>query len=465
MELPLSFREQMRSLLNEADYDAFFRALQSTAPTCIRINRKKATSVIPEHSAIPWCEDGFYLTERPAFTFDPLLHAGGYYVQEASSMFVAKAIEQYVKGDVCMLDLCAAPGGKSTLLRSLLSENSFLIANEFIRNRAQVLSENLIKWGHPHTLCTSNAPADFSELPATFDAILADVPCSGEGMFRKDEGAIGEWSLSNVALCQERQRKIIADVWASLKAGGILIYSTCTYNRAENEDNVMWIVQHLGAEILPLSVSETWGVTASLTDETLPVYRFLPHKTKGEGFFMAVLRKKGERQDVSPTSPKKKGKVKGSASHPANVSYWLQDPTLYTLYIKEETTFAFPKRWEWLWQQIEQSSLYVLHAGVPLCTQKGKDLIPHHAWAMSTAQAQSVFPTAEVDYSTTIAYLRKEAIVLPDEHLPRGYVLLTYRRRPIGFVKHLGNRANNLYPAEWKIRSSHPPTEPPEVVR
>lgn len=307
MELPASFVDYTRSLLGEEEYEKLAVALQQEPPVSIRFNNEKwkmqdegLSAVHSPFDRVPWSSEGVYLDERLTFTFDPLFHAGCFYVQEASSMFVEQALRQYIKEPAIMLDLCAAPGGKSTHARSVLPEGSLLVANEVIRNRSQVLAENLAKWGHPDVVVTNNDPADFSALPSFFDVILTDVPCSGEGMFRKDPVAIEEWTPENVEICWQRQRRIIADIWPCLKPGGILIYSTCTFNTKEDEENVRWIQQEFGAELLPLEVREEWNITGNLLKdestgtvhlEGIPVYHFFPHKTKGEGFFLAVLRK------------------------------------------------------------------------------------------------------------------------------------------------------------------------------
>ncbi|KAA6307840.1 Ribosomal RNA small subunit methyltransferase F, partial [termite gut metagenome] len=261
------FTKQMRTLLGDEDYDKFIRALQMPAPASVRFNTWKTDSLLLSvfHSQldkeIPWCSAGYYLKQRLTFTFDPLFHAGCYYVQEASSMFLEQAIRQYVQTPVVMLDLCAAPGGKSTHVQSLLPEGSLLVANEIIRSRSHVLAENLTKWGYLNLIVTNNDPADFTPLTDFFDVILADVPCSGEGMFRKNTEAINEWSLENVELCRRRQRRIISDIWTCLKPEGILIYSTCTYNTKENEENVQWMQQELGAEPLSVDISDHWNIT------------------------------------------------------------------------------------------------------------------------------------------------------------------------------------------------------------
>lgn len=459
MNLPQAFIERTRQLLGEEAYSRFEEALQTEVPVSVRPNRTKCDLPL-EGEAIPWATSGKYLNTRPTFTFDPLFHAGCYYVQEASSMFVERVLREYVKEPVVMLDLCAAPGGKSTLCRSVLPEGSLLVANEVMRNRSQILAENLTKWGSPEVVVTNNDPADFTELTHLFDVILTDVPCSGEGMFRKDQVAVDEWSVANVDICWQRQRRILNDIWPALKPGGLLIYSTCTFNREEDEDNVAWIARELGAEMLPVSIEEGWGITGNLIGEEFPVYRFLPHRTKGEGFFLAVLRKHdGEITTVSPRSEKKKkGKdTKQPLAVPKEVKTWLQNSAAFDFAIKDTTVVAFPKNHANVYTLLQQS-LKVIHAGITLCEMKGKDLIPHHSLAMSTAMSKEVFPQVEISYDQAIAYLRKEGLVL-DSSAPRGYVLLTYRQIPLGFVKNIGNRANNLYPQEWRIRSGYLPEE------
>ena len=463
MNLPQSFVERTRQLLGDEQYPLFEQALGTEVPVSIRPNRMKCNLPVAGEP-VPWAPSGVYLEKRPTFTFDPLFHAGCYYVQEASSMFVERVLREYVQEPVVMLDLCAAPGGKSTLCRSALPEGSLLVANEVMRNRSQILAENLMKWGHPEVVVTNNDPADFTDLTHLFDVILTDVPCSGEGMFRKDQVAVDEWSLENVDICWQRQRRILSDIWPALKPGGLLIYSTCTFNREEDEDNVAWIARELGADVLVVPVEEAWGITGNLIGDSFPVYRFLPHKVKGEGFFLAVLRKHaGEVETVEPRAEKKKkgGKdVKGKApqlSVPKEAKDWLQIPGDYQLTINGTNVQAFPKSHETVYTLLQQY-VKVIHAGITLGEMKGKDLIPHHSLAMSTALADGAFPKAEVTYEQAIAYLRKESLVL-DAGVPRGYVLLTYQNIPLGFMKNIGNRANNLYPQEWRIRSGYLPEE------
>lgn len=457
MDLPFPFINQTKALLGDDEYERLSASLQEEAPVSIRVNETKPFPVQQENH-VPWCSAGYYLEQRPTFTFDPLFHAGCYYVQEASSMFVEQVLRNYITEPVVALDLCAAPGGKSTHLRSLLPEGSFLVANEVIRNRSQILAENIIKWGHPDVAVTNNDPADFSENGLLFDLILTDVPCSGEGMFRKDSGAISEWSLENVNICYQRQRRIIADIWPSLKTDGVLIYSTCTYNLSEDEENIEWIKSELGAESLSIELPAEWGVTGNLAGGQTPVYRFLPHKTKGEGFFLAALRKTGG-EEVMPGRSKinKKSKKEKQPEIPPQTKEWLLHPERFELERKDDVITACNITFSGLVAQLKQQ-MRVVHAGITLGEMKGKDLIPDHSLAMSNELNMDAFPTYELTYEQAIAYLRKEAIVL-DASAPKGYLLLTYKSIPLGFVKNIGNRANNLYPQEWKIRSGYLPEE------
>lgn len=456
MILPEDFIQKTKPLLGD-QWVSFTEALNEVSPTSIRFNKQKY-SKLPEMESVPWCENGFYLPQRPSFTFDPLFHTGAYYVQEASSMFVGQVFKQYVKDQtVRVLDLCAAPGGKSTHIASLISEDSLLVSNEVIRSRANILSENITKAGYPNVIVTNNDPSDIGPMESFFDVILIDAPCSGEGMFRKDPQAIEEWSLGNVQLCKERQRRIIADVWDALHPGGILIYSTCTYNTGENEHNVQWIRDSLGAEILPLEVSPDWNIHPSF-ENNMPVYHFLPHLTKGEGFFLAILRKSGEHSDKSEHSGKRNKKQGKAKLTPLEGEYknYLTNNEKYTFFEKSSSWFAFPS------VNIEQFEYIVSHlrlvsAGIYLGEIKGKDFIPQQSLAMSLALNTSAFEIVDIDKNTAISYLRKEAQTFSES--PRGYLLLIYKDIPLGFVKNIGNRANNLYPNEWRIRSGYNPED------
>lgn len=457
MNLPADFITRTKPLLKQ-DWDAFFNALAETSPTSIRFNKDKNIEIRKSLPSVLWNERGHYLDKRPQFTFDPLLHAGCYYVQEASSMFIGQVMKQYGGEEIKVLDLCAAPGGKSTLIADLLDQDSLLVSNEVIRSRSYILSENLTKWGKANVVVTNNDPSDFSKLKGLFDIILVDAPCSGEGMFRKDDVAVEEWSVDNVKLCKERQQRILADVWPALKTDGILIYSTCTYNLEENEENVQWISDELDADILSVETKEEWGISPSLMDD-VTAYRFFPHKTKGEGFFCAVLRKTETERSYTVKSKFKDKRRKGDL--PATFKDYILEKDNFVFYQKGDMWNAFPKH---LYDNLYvlKAQLNIVSAGICIGGIKGEDLIPNQSLALSNHLNREAFSVCDIDWKTAIAYLRKEAIVLDNQ--PKGYTLLTYKDIPLGFVKNIGNRANNLYPQEWRIRSANVPTEVVNVI-
>ena len=467
MDLPIPFEQSMRQLLGD-EYATFREALLGEPAVSIRLNRKKNVPAL-NHEPVLWATDAYYLPERPQFTFDPLFHAGCYYVQEASSMFVEQAVKQHLGEARVALDLCAAPGGKSTLLRSLLPDECVLVSNEVMRPRAQVLAENITKWGHPRCIVTSNYPANFTPLGEFFDLILVDAPCSGEGMFRKDEVAVSEWSPENVATCWQRQRDILADIWPTLQPGGLLIYSTCTFNTEEDEKNVRWMMDELGAQLLPIATQPSWGITPSLAPHDVAhAYRFLPGRTRGEGFFLAALRKPADTPakhlpiDTRNKRSKKDKNVCPITSFPTECRQWLADQIPYIYKVKGTEITAIPTDMESLHTHLSER-LYILKAGITIAELKGRDTIPTHELAMSTTLRAEAFARCELTYADALRYLHREAITLPPD-TPRGFVIMTYRHIPLGFAKNLGNRANNLYPNEWRIRSSHFPEEEVAVI-
>lgn len=465
MNLPAPFEQTMRRLLGDS-YDCFRQALLDEPAVSIRLNPAK-WHVPVGYEPVPWATNAYYLSERPSFTFDPLLHSGCYYVQEASSMFVEQAVKQHLGEAHVALDLCAAPGGKSTLLRSLLPDECVLVSNEVMRPRSQVLAENMIKWGHSRCIVTSNYPEHFTPLGELFDLVLVDAPCSGEGMFRKDPVAVSEWSPENVAVCWKRQRDILTDIWPTLRPGGLLIYSTCTFNTQEDEENVRWLVHELGAELLPVETDVSWGITPSLVSDVPNAYRFLPGRTRGEGFFLAVLRKGNLSSEMGKSSmgtkKNKRSKDKRSVlAAPSECKKWLFASEQYLYKVEGDSVVAIPADMEPLVAALS-GYLHLVHCGVPLAMLKGRDIIPSHALAMSTALGRDAFASYELPYLDALRYLHGEAVVLSSD-VPRGYVVVTYRGMPLGFVKHLGNRANNLYPNEWRIRSGHFPEAEVQVV-
>ena len=425
VSLPADFVAETRRIMGDERFNRFLGAFDEEAPVSIRVNPRRRSkgqvldcgqspdqatcpsdrqATCPSDRQVPWCSEGYYLEDRPQFTFDPLLHAGCYYVQEASSMFVTHILRNcQLSARLCRLarprivnyqlalDMCAAPGGKSTALRSVLPDDCVLVSNEPMGNRAQILLENITKWGAPNCIVTNNYPRDFRKAKLKFDLILCDVPCSGEGMMRKDPGAIAEWSPQNVEKCWQLQREIVADAWECLNPGGLLIYSTCTYNTKENEENIQWILDNYDAEVLDIPVDPSWQITGSLLPGfTHPVYRFIPGITRGEGLFVCALRKAGS-AEPKPFNAKK-------------------------------------------------LSLKVLEA-----------------------ELEKSETSVDVDYTEALKYLRGEAMVLPPD-TPKGIVNITYKGQPLGPVKNIGNRANNLYPKPWRIKSTHLPSAPVEII-
>lgn len=445
--LPVEFIDIMQQQLG-AQAPELFHALEQEPVTSIRLNDKiDELSFDADIDEVPWHYDGYYLSERPQFTLDPLMHAGCYYVQEASSMLIQRALEQYVSEDSVVLDLCAAPGGKATLISQYLGAQGLLVANEVVRQRVFILSENIQKWGNGNTVVTHNAPALFGEaLPNTFDCVLVDAPCSGEGMFRKDEQAIAEWSPRNVRLCVDRQRTILHDMWDALKPGGILIYSTCTFNRHECEENALWIADELGADILPLGLDPSWGITESIAG-----YHCYPHLVRGEGFYLCVLRKR--RRDFAPLNlrrAKKPNSTPITAEDRELVRSWLTHPDDWALRQLDRFITAYPAKYKELIDYMSTRFLCI-SLGFGLAEERGKHFAPQHSLSMSKATRLEAFPQLELNLESALAYLRTEA--LPLTNLPLGLLLVTYHGVPLGFVKNVGSRCNNLYPNEWRIRN------------
>ncbi len=397
-QLPIDFTDMARRTMGEERFDSYLKAFETDAPVSIRLNPEKAKELTADGERVPWCRNAYYLPQRPNFTYDPLLHAGCYYVQEAGSMFLDTVLQQWVPdAPVVMIDFCAAPGGKSLLARTALAAGSVLFSNEPMRNRANILAENVEKWGYADHFVTNNFPRDYRRAKMIADVVLCDVPCSGEGMFRKDEATIREWSMQNVEKCARLQREIVADAWSCLADGGLFIYSTCTFNTHEDEENIQWMMGELGAEVLPVKVDAAWNITGSLLDGfSQPVYRFIPGISKGEGLFLCVLRKGGA---------------------------WQQGHSLKSL-------------------RKSQQNLNIIY-----CPKAQPDMVK-----------------VEVNYQQAMAYLRHEAITLGAD-VPRGMVGICFEGHLLGLAKNIGNRANNLYPKEWKIRTTYIPNEYETILR
>lgn len=434
------------------DTEAFLAThTEGSKATSIRINPKKSFSHdFTALSPVPWCDTGYYLAERPIFTLDPFFHAGCYYVQEASSMFLAHALRVLGldRAPLVAIDMCAAPGGKSTLLNSYLHPDSLLVANELIRPRAKVLADNLIRWGNTNTVVSKNDPVSFQRLPGYADLMVVDAPCSGSGMFRKDPDTIDDWSLGAVKLCSERQQRILASSLAALKTGGILLYSTCSYSEEENEDIADWLVETQGMQPVTLPIDPDWGIeeTASRRHEC-PGYRFYPHRLRGEGFFIAAFRKAQHQESFD----RKKIKLNPLADRKKLIAPWVRDPSDFMTFQLEDELFLFPKGRE-VDLQILRNVLYLKNAGRPIGKIIRNTLVPEHGLAMSTDIHPDV-DYAPFDLEQALAFLHKAPMdtqsVNPEAR--SGWALARYQGVNLGWLKLMPNRINNYYPKEWRI--------------
>jgi 16S rRNA C967 or C1407 C5-methylase (RsmB/RsmF family)/NOL1/NOP2/fmu family ribosome biogenesis protein len=445
ISFPIAFETRMKSTLGPA-WNDFVSAHDQPSLVSIRINPDK--DKLPVGIKIPWSEYGFYLPTRPVFTLDPALHAGKYYVQEASSMFLEQAIKQTtdLTQSLRVLDLCAAPGGKSTHLLSLLNQNSLLISNEVIRSRAQILSENIQKWGHSNALVTNSDPAVFQKLKGYFDVIVVDAPCSGEGLFRKDNQATSEWSEENIALCSQRQRRILSDVWPSLKQHGILIYSTCTYNEQENEVNLKWLAENQGIEFIELNIEPVWNIEKITLGKAIG-YRFFPHKVAGEGFFISALRKVDSEPEIRIRASRNFSEAPKKVTE--QLQTWSNNSENLKIIKQEDLLIQIPNE---LYDEMGfiSTQLHVVSKGTAVAQLKHEKLIPEHAKALAIDLNHNNFAVIELSLEQSISYLRKDNLLVGSGQ--RGFALVTHQGTPLGWINQLGNRINNLYPSAWRIR-------------
>lgn len=443
--LPPSLAATLTPLLGD-EMAALQTALVTPPPVSIRLNTAKGFS--PDAVLVPWCAQGRYLSDRPAFTFDPLLHAGAYYVQEASSMLLEQAVATArLKGaGILALDLCAAPGGKTTHLCDLLGPDAFIIANEVDGKRRSVLAENLWKWGHPGVMVTGRATEALEQLSGLFDLVLVDAPCSGEGMFRKDPFAREQWSPALVEQCAMVQRGLVAKAWQAVAPGGVLIYSTCTWEPAENELQLVPLLAE-GAIPTDLPLDPAWGVERREVHGVIG-HRCYPHRLRGEGFFIAVLRKPGVREEHQRTlSP---------SPWPGPVAGWIDAPDGCTIMEQHDTLYAIPARWSSTVKRLAPL-LRPDAPGIPVAERKGRDQAPHPALATNRLLAPSAFPHVELDHEQALRYLRGETITARDA---RGAALAMHKALPLGWLHGAGNRWNNRWPPAWRIRA-HAPLAPP----
>lgn len=451
--LPADFIQNISHTFGESFSEYLCQCLDSgKGDRSIRLNTFKYDGSLNLPS-VPWYENAYLISGDATFAYDPSWHAGLYYVQEAASMFVQQALNTITfdhNDPLLCLDLCAAPGGKSTLLASWLGQRGTLVSNELIASRTEILKENIIKWGLGNSIVTNNDPTQFAALGEVFDVILVDAPCSGEGLFRRDPQARNEWSLKQVGVNVERQQSILTNAWNCLKEGGYLIYSTCTFNKEENEGQIDFLKKNFDAEFIPIPLKEEWNI---LQTDDQGSYRFFPHLTAGEGFALCLLRK---------TSSSNEGKVKYKSKAISPVQWNRKFPLSNYIDTEKSGTQAYMANEQYMALTRHQSEIcqsllhshYIKYAGTDIGSYKQKDFIPSHALSQSIYMNPEAFDEVEVTYSEAIAYLRKEN-VLPAEGSGRGLQIVTFQGAKLGFMKLISpTRSNNYYPNEWRIRQA-----------
>jgi 16S rRNA C967 or C1407 C5-methylase (RsmB/RsmF family)/NOL1/NOP2/fmu family ribosome biogenesis protein len=412
-------------------------ALEESAPTSVRLHPQRKSN-FSTTNRVAWSTNGIYLDERPAFTYDPLFHAGAYYPQEAGSMYLENALAQLTLPEQpVVLDLSAAPGGKSTLIASFLDHKGVLIANEINRSRAYILSENLTKWGYANVFVCNHKPSELSALQGQVDVLVIDAPCSGEGMFRKDHQARAEWHLGNAATCASRQTDILNEVWPLLKEGGYLIYSTCTFNPEENENQLLHLLDDESAVKIKLPHFE--GLQADRHE--IGQY-FFPNQIKSEGFYIAALQKTSRANTKHKSA---KNNVLNNAI-PKDLSdnllqtqalrYWQEADQVYAT-----TPFALS-----LYERIKD--LKFLKKGTHIATAHKKTWAPGYDLTYSLFPIWTL-PTKAVEAPEALRILHGES---QQWEAPAGFYIVTFEGQAIAMIKQIGQRFNNLHPNEWRIR-------------
>lgn len=447
--LPEEFTADMRRTLGDVEAERLFVALDGEPTVAVRYNPLKP---IPrfEGEAVGWCRWGSYLQRRPQFTFDPLLHAGAYYVQEASSQFMAHLLDGVALEGRRVLDMCAAPGGKTTIYSSLVGREGLVVANDISRNRALALADNVQRWGMGNVMVTCNEPSHIAQFGEWFDVVAVDAPCSGEGMFRKMEEAREEWRAASVDICAARQKEIVAEAWRALRPGGVLLYSTCTFNTREDEDVVRWLAESYGDELVPMedvAINEEWGIAVSRIG-AFQCFHFYPHSARGEGFFVAVARK--AEGAVKRSKPKARRKIFAPVvkSDLAEVQRWVDAPDSKTFAAIGDTIYCFEHT---VYEDVVAlaESLSVIYSGVAMGQLFKRKLRPEHSLALYVGLNVDAVPSAELSAEDAVEYLRRGDVKA--SLFEEGINVVRYGGLAIGFVKRIGARCNNMYPKELRI--------------
>ncbi len=445
-KLPHSLRDTLPGSY-PVDWEALEMAHHLQPVNSIRINPRKYTRQFDNEENVKWCKYGKYLHKRPSFTYDPLFHAGTYYVQEASSMFLEHALEQVadLKKDLTVLDLCAAPGGKSTHIASLITEKSLLISNEIIGTRVNILAENITKWGYDNTWVSHNDPVHFSRIPGFFDVMLVDAPCSGSGLFRKMPDYCNSWNTDLVNLCVQRQQRILHDVYSALAQNGLMVYMTCSFCKSENEEILDFLLSEFDMESCRVSLNPDMGVIETQSEIHKAFgYRFFPHLLRGEGFFLAVLRKRdGEEKRIFENKTAKQSKTYDTSRFIASANYFT--------FLQNENLIAIQQVHKEMYQYLSEK-IKLVRKGVLLGKQLPNEIIPSHELAL---YEKCVFDenTVSLDLKNAVSYLKKENIEV--QLSKKGWYLVIYEGFALGWLKNIGNRINNYYPSNYRILSQN----------
>ena len=449
--LPIAFTERMREQLGCEEAESLFAALETASPVAVRLNPAKSggEGVWSDGEAIAWSKNGRKLKARPSFTLDTAFHAGAYYVQEAASQFIDYVIAGEELRGKRVLDMCSAPGGKTTIYSTAVGVEGLVVANEYVRSRANVLADNVRKWGMGNVLVTNNAPEHLSQFEGWFDLVAVDAPCSGEGMFRKEEVAREDWSDEAVKMCAARQLSIVREAWRSLRDGGLFIYSTCTFNDEEDEGVLNAFIEESGDVFEPsreIEIDENWGIVTGNVG-AFQTFRFFPHKTDSEGLFVAVARKNESTPQRTPKSRKKVLQDVDKASR-KELSRWLMEADNYAFAMAGDTIYAYHDE-QYKAVQALSEGLTAIYSGVAMGQIfKGK-LKPDWALSQYVGLNRDVVAIEELDDERALDYLRKRDIAVGD--MVEGINMVTHHGRALGFVKRVGARCNNLYPNSLKI--------------
>ena len=446
--LPSEFETRLREQFPE-QANTILSALQEEPISSVQLNPSKPQLPGKIQMTTPWCPHGKILAERPVYTLDPCFHAGCYYPQESSSMFLWYVLDALdLPGHPRCLDLCAAPGGKSILLTSYFSGKGFVVSNEIHPTRNSILQENLTKTGRSNFIVTRNEPAHIGRLENYFDLVLVDAPCSGEGMFRKDPASRDEWSKENVMQCGARQKNILSSVIPSMKAGAYLVYSTCTFSDEENKDTCVWLSEEHGLEKISLNVPSEWNIH-EVHDPKYFGYHFFPGFTPGEGFFVAVFRKADPGTHDTSRKARNNYFEKASRRQREQLEKWISPGFHEQLMVRPNGTIHLVDLEADELSQLAQA-LYISQLGLELGQLTAREFIPSHGLAMSGCPSGEI-PVVELSREQALSYLRRED---PGIRTPLGWVLFSYMGHSLGMAKVLPSRVNNYYPKEWRIRMS-----------